>query len=570
MMEDRTANKNILSGYAYYLAEHKLLDKDAAINALQQAHQHKTSYIDFLVKQKLLDEYQVAKTTAEYFGLPLCDINAFNVDLVPSEYLNIQLVRKRIALPLFKKGGLLYIAITDPTVEHLNEIRFLTGFDTRLFIAEASKLGQIIDELLNTLILSEIGGSDTESATNVVVNAYKEETPDLAAYDVESAPVINYVNKVLLDAIDKKASDIHFEHYEDSYRIRYREHGILSPVQTPPLKLANYLLARLKVMSDLDITEHRIPQDGRFKLILSKSRSVDFRVSVCPTLFGEKVVLRILDAAGAAGGIEKLGMDPKQKEDMMGALERSQGMILVTGPTGSGKTVTLYSSLNYLNSPEKNISTVEDPVEIPVAGINQVNVNTKTGLTFSVALRSFLRQDPDIIMVGEIRDLETAEIAVKAAQTGHLVLSTLHTNSAPETITRLMNMGIEPFNLASSLKIVIAQRLVRVLCNECKKKVEIPSEALLKEGFTKEEVNKVTLYEPQGCDHCSHGYKGRVGIFEVLPISSEMEEIIMSGGKVLDMVAQAKKEGISNLRESGLKKVKDGITSLKELNRVFK
>lgn len=569
-MEDRTANKNILSGYAYYLAEHKLLDKDAAINALQQAHQHKTSYIDFLVKQKLLDEYQVAKTTAEYFGLPLCDINAFNVDLVPSEYLNIQLVRKRIALPLFKKGGLLYIAITDPTVEHLNEIRFLTGFDTRLFIAEASKLGQIIDELLNTLILSEIGGSDTESATNVVVNAYKEETPDLAAYDVESAPVINYVNKVLLDAIDKKASDIHFEHYEDSYRIRYREHGILSPVQTPPLKLANYLLARLKVMSDLDITEHRIPQDGRFKLILSKSRSVDFRVSVCPTLFGEKVVLRILDAAGAAGGIEKLGMDPKQKEDMMGALERSQGMILVTGPTGSGKTVTLYSSLNYLNSPEKNISTVEDPVEIPVAGINQVNVNTKTGLTFSVALRSFLRQDPDIIMVGEIRDLETAEIAVKAAQTGHLVLSTLHTNSAPETITRLMNMGIEPFNLASSLKIVIAQRLVRVLCNECKKKVEIPSEALLKEGFSKEEVSKLTLYEPQGCDHCSHGYKGRVGIFEVLPISTEMEEIIMSGGKVLDMVAQAKKEGISNLRESGLKKVKDGITSLKELNRVFK
>lgn len=568
-MED-SSSKNVLTGYASYLAEHNLLEKQVALSALQQAHQNKTSYIDYLVKQKLLDEGDVAKATAEYFGLPLCDVLSFNIENVPSEYLNIQLVRKRVGLPLFKKSGLLYLAVTDPTAETLHEIRFLTGFDTRLLIVEASKLAQVIDQLLNTLILSEISGVGEDKVSNITVNAYKEETADLAAYDVESAPIVNYVNKVLLDAIEKKASDIHFEHYEDQYRIRFRQHGVLYPITSPPLKLANYILARIKVMSDLDITEHRVPQDGRFKLILSRKRAVDFRVSVCPTLFGEKIVLRILDSASALQGIEALGMEPKQREDLLSALQRSQGMILVTGPTGSGKTVTLYTSLNYLNSSEKNISTVEDPVEIPLLGINQVNVNLKTGLTFSTALRAFLRQDPDIIMVGEIRDLETAEIGVKAAQTGHLVLSTLHTNSAPETISRLMNMGIEPYNLAASLKIVIAQRLVRVLCEQCKQPENIDTTVLAQEGFSAEEIGSFTPYTAQGCDHCTAGYKGRMGIFEVMPISIEMEAIIMRGGNTLDIAQQAKQEGINDLRTSGLQKVKQGLTSLAELNRVFK
>jgi type IV pilus assembly protein PilB len=567
-MED-SSSKSVLSGYAYYLAEQNLLDKDAALNALQQASANGTSYIDYLVKQKLVDEYNVAKTTSEYFGLPLCDLSAFNSDLIPSEYLNIQLVKRRLALPLFKKSGLLYLAITDPTIQGLYELRFLTGHDTRLFITEASKLDLVIDELLNSLILSEISDSD-DGLKNIEVNSYKEEVADLGAYDVESAPIVNYVNRVLVDAIEKKASDIHFEHYENSYRIRYRQNGVLYPITPPPLKLANYILARMKVMSDLDITEHRMPQDGRFKLIISKKKAVDFRVSVCPTLFGEKIVLRILDAAITLQGVDKVGMAPAQKEHFIKALSRSQGMILVTGPTGSGKTVTLYSALNHLNSPDVNISTVEDPVEIPVPGINQVHVNLKTGLTFTTALRSFLRQDPDIIMVGEIRDIETAEIAVKASQTGHLVLSTLHTNSAPETVTRLMNMGVEPFNLASSLAIVIAQRLVRVLCTICRQPEDLPEAALIEEGFRADEMSSLKIYKSIGCEHCTQGFTGRVGIFEVMPITPEMAQLIMAGANALQIVVQAKVEGVASLRESGLDKVREGVTSLAELNRVFK
>lgn len=476
-------------------------------------------------------------------------------------------------MPLFIKSELLYFAITDPTIENLHEIRFLTGFNTRLFVVEASKLHQQIDHLLNRLLLSEISDvtSETPEQRNIVVDTYKEnENQDLVSADLESAPVVNYVNHVLLDAIEKKASDIHFEHYEGSYRIRLRQHGVLFPISPPPFHLANYILARIKVMSDLDITEHRIPQDGRFKLILGKKKSIDFRVSVCPTLYGEKVVLRILDPASVGHGLEHLGMDAIQHEHLLNALQRSQGMMLVTGPTGSGKTVTLYTSLHYLNSTDKNISAVEDPVEIPIQGINQVHVNPKTGLTFATVLRSFLRQDPDVIMVGEIRDLETAEIAVKAAQTGHLVLSTLHTNSASETITRLMNMGIESYNLASSLKIVIAQRLVRLLCNKCKKKEELPNEILLKEGFSPDDLGTFELFGPGGCESCIQGFKGRAGIFEVLPISPDMANLIMCGARSLEIIAQAKKEGIADLREAGIKKVKSGVTSLSELNRVFK
>jgi type IV pilus assembly protein PilB len=564
------AAKNVLSGFASYLAESGLLDKQVALNALQQSTINKVSYIDFLVAQKLLDEPQVAKITAEYFGLPICDISAFDTDNIPSEYLNMQLVRKRLALPLFKKGGLLFLAVTDPTLEHLSEIRFLTGLDMRLLVVRASSLTEIIDNLLNALILSEVSEVGDEQLGNITVNAYKEDTSDLSTFDIESAPVVNFVNRVLLDAIEKGVSDVHFERYEDTYRIRFRQHGVLYATNAPPPKLANYLLARIKVMSDLDITEHRLPQDGRFKLIISKKRSIDFRVSVCPTLFGEKIVLRVLDRSQGFQKTEQLGMDKIQEEHLMNSLSRSQGMILVTGPTGSGKTVTLYSSLNFLNSVEKNISTVEDPVEIPIQGINQVHVNPKVGLTFSAVLRSFLRQDPDIIMVGEIRDLETAEIAVKAAQTGHLVLSTLHTNSAPETVTRLMNMGIEPYNLASSLSIVVAQRLVRELCNYCKQKVDLPMEILLKEGFKENEIGSFQLYDAGHCERCIKGFKGRIGIFEVMPITEEMSSLIMQGGNAIEISSQAKKEQVINLRESGLKKVKEGIVSLSELNRVFR
>jgi type IV pilus assembly protein PilB len=569
-MEESSSTK-VLSGFATYLSESRLIDKEVALNALQQSHANKISYIEYLIKHKLLEEYPVAKATSEYFGLPLCDLDAFNEDLIPAEYMNIQLVKKKMALPLFKKSGLLYIAIMDPTVENLYELRFLTGLDVRLLVVEASKLTQVIDELLNTLILSEIDVMSGDRLDTITVNPYKDdEGTDVSTYDVESAPVVNYVNRVLLDAIDKGASDIHFEHYEDAYRIRFRQHGILYPVNSPPLKLANYLLARIKVMSSLDITEHRIPQDGRFKLFLSKKRAVDFRVSVCPTLFGEKIVLRILDPSQIAQGLGSLGMDPMQQASYLDNLQRSQGMILVTGPTGSGKTVTLYSGLNFLNSTEKNISTVEDPVEIPLQGVNQVNVNLKAGLNFSMALRSFLRQDPDIIMVGEIRDLETAEIGIKAAQTGHLVLSTLHTNSAPETVARLMNMGVEPYNLASALSLVIAQRLVRQLCDYCKIKQNLPDELLLKEGFVKDELPTLQIFEPGECEHCIHGYTGRIGIFEVMPVSRDMSFLIMRGGNALEIIEQAKSEGVINLRESGLQKIRKGLTSLSELNRVFK
>jgi len=570
-MQEESSSKNVLSGFASHLAEAGVLDKKLALSILQQTATNKESYIDHLVKQKLVDETRVAQVTSEYFGFPLFDINAFNAELVPTELLTLQIVKKRLGLPLFKKSNLLFLAIADPTLENLYEIRFLTGSDIRFFIVESSQLTQVIDELLNTLILTEISNFGDDQIDNVTVNAYKdEEAADISTFDVESAPVVNYVNRILLDAIEKSASDIHFERYEDSYRIRFRIHGVLSATAAPPPKLANYLLARIKVISNLDITEHRLPQDGRFKLIISRKRSVDFRVSVCPTLFGEKIVLRILDTGTAGQGIERLGMDSTQKEHFLNALQRSQGLILVTGPTGSGKTVTLYSALNYLNSVEKNISTVEDPVEIPVQGINQVHVNLKTGLTFALALRAFLRQDPDVIMVGEIRDIETAEIAVKASQTGHLVLSTLHTNSAPETITRLMNMGIPPYNLATSLAIIIAQRLIRVLCDRCKVKETFPEDVLLREGFTKEEMGTFEFYGPGNCDFCSKGYKGRMGIFEVMPVSAEMATLIMTGGNTIDIAKLAQKEGVANLRASGRQKIKEGTTSLVELNRVFK
>lgn len=568
-MEDMSS-KSSLSGFAYYLAENKLVDRQTGLDVLKKATQEKVSYIDYLIKEKLLDDSQAAKATSEYYGLPLCDISAFNFELIPNEFLNIQIVRKRLALPLFEKNGFLYIAVTDPTIENLYDVKFLTGYDIRLIVTEGNKLAQIIDGVLNNLIISEISGPGSKTDEGISAEPYKEEISDVVTYDVESAPVVNYVNKIILDAIDKGASDIHFERYDKDYRIRYRLNGVLYPVASPPIKLANFLLARIKIMSNLDITEHRVPQDGRFKMTITKFKSIDFRVSVCPTLYGEKIVLRLLDPTQIFHNLDELGMTQLQKDGLVNGLSHTQGIILVTGPTGSGKTVTLYSALNYLNSTEDNIMTVEDPVEIPLHGVNQVHVNPKIGLNFAAALRAFLRQDPDIIMVGEIRDLETAQISVQAAQTGHLVLSTLHTNSGPETIARLLYMGIEPYNLASSLILVIAQRLIRVLCNYCKEKDELPVDILLKEGFRQDEIDKVQLYKPGECEHCIHGYTGRTGIFEVMPVSDEMRLLIMRGANAIEINAQAKKEKIQTLREDGLDKVKRGITSLAELNRTFK
>ncbi|VVC77071.1 Type II secretion system protein E [Aquicella siphonis] len=567
---DDMSTKSSMSGFAYYLFENKMLDRQVGLEALKQAALDKISYFDYLVKHKLLDAARVAKATSEYFGLPLCDITAFDFSLIPTEYLNINLVRKRMALPLFVKNGFLYLAITDPTIENLYDIRFLTGLDTRLLVTDGNQLTQVIDNLLNKLIISEISRPGSLIRENLGEEPHKEDTSELATYDAESAPVVNYVNKIIIDAIEKGASDIHFERYDNDYRIRYRLNGVLYPVATPPIKLANYLLARIKIMSNLDITEHRIPQDGRFKLTLSKYKTIDFRVSVCPALYGEKIVLRLLDPTQIFHNLNELGMEEKQQEILLDSLGHTQGIILVTGPTGSGKTVTLYSALNYLNSPDDNIMTVEDPVEIPLHGVNQVHVNPKVGLTFSSALRSFLRQDPDIIMVGEIRDLETAQISIQAAQTGHLVLSTLHTNSGPETIARLMYMGVEPYNLASSLILVIAQRLLRMLCPICKQVEELPEDILIKEGFKPEEIGTFQLYKPGSCERCIHGFTGRSGIFEVMPISEEMRFLMIRGANAIELNEQAKKENIRNLRQAGLDKVKMGKTSLAELNRTFK
>jgi len=477
-MEEISLNSSI-TGFAFYLSERKILGKEAALDAIKEAAKNKISYIEYLISQKLINPNVVAKATSEYFGLPLCDIAAFKLDQLSSEFLNIQCVRKRQALPVFEKNGLFYLAVTDPTIEGLNDVRFLTGLDTRLLITDGSKLHQAIDSLLNTQMISEISEAEGKSSEDMFAEAQKEHITDFGTYDADSAPVIKYVNKIIVDAIEMGASDIHFERYDKEYRIRYRVHGVLFPIATPPIKIANYLLARIKIMSNLDITEHRLPQDGRFKLAFTKYKSMDFRVSVCPTLFGEKIVLRLLDPSQAFHGLDELGMDELQKQALLAALSCTQGIILVTGPTGAGKTVTLYSALNYLNSPDDNIMTVEDPVEIPLHGINQVHVNTKVGLTFAAALRSFLRQDPDIIMIGEIRDLETGQISVQAAQTGHLVLSTLHTNSCAETIARLMYMGIEPYNVASSLILVMAQRLMRILCPYCKEKEELPRDIMM-------------------------------------------------------------------------------------------
>lgn len=552
------------------LSKHDLVPTEMVDQISADFIQQKKPFVRYLVEDKHFNAHHIANILSRSFGYPLIDLKQFDTSLVPEGIRNEKLIRKHNALPLFLRGKVLFVAMSDPTnIDALEEIQFNTGFTTELVLTNEQGLHECIERVLeeesDALDISDI---DTEELSGIDVQEERNEDDNIGSGDKEDAPIVVYINKILLDAIKKGASDLHFEPYEKSYRIRFRVDGILTEVAKPPISLASRMAARLKVMSKLDIAERRVPQDGRIKLALSKRKSIDFRVSTLPTMWGEKIVMRILDSSSAMLGIDMLGYEAEQKKIYMDALAQPQGMILVTGPTGSGKTVSLYTGLNILNTAERNISTAEDPVEINLEGINQVQINTKAGLTFPSALRSFLRQDPDIVMVGEIRDLETAEIAIKAAQTGHLVLSTLHTNSAAETLTRLLNMGVPSYNVASSVSIIIAQRLARRLCTQCREEEVIPQAELLKQGFPPEKIGQFKLFKPVGCDLCTGGYKGRVGIYEVIKISETIASIIMEGGNSLDIAAQCQKEGYDNLRQSGLKKAMQGMSSLEEINRV--
>jgi len=569
-----TPNTQIpLSGLARKLVQDGLLSDAQAQQANSEALKSKVPFVSYVVEKKLLPAIDLAQAASIEFGVPLLDINTVDIDAEVAKLVAEKLIRKHHTLPIFKRGNRLFVAVSDPTnLQALDEIKFHVGMSTEPILVEEDKLGKTIDKVIdaNDTSLSALAG-DTDLDDVEFVDEDEQGGPDTSESDADDTPVVRFVNKVLLDAINKGASDIHFEPYEKTYRVRFRVDGILKEVAAPPIGMGPRLSARLKVMSRLDISERRVPQDGRIKMNLSKNRSIDFRVNTCPTLFGEKIVLRILDPNSAKLGIDALGFEAEQKEVFLENLHKPYGMFLVTGPTGSGKTVTLYTGVNILNEPGINISTAEDPVEINMPGINQVNVNPKVGLTFADALRAFLRQDPDVILVGEIRDLETAEIGIKAAQTGHMVLSTLHTNDAPQTLTRMVNMGVPPFNIASAVNLIIAQRLARRLCTHCKKPVDIPKEALLEEGFAEKDVSKgIKVFGPIGCDQCSDGYKGRVGIYQVMPVSEVMGKIIMEGGNSMQLAEQATKEGVKDLRESGLKKVMDGMTSLEEVNRVTK
>ncbi|MBP5992787.1 MAG: type IV-A pilus assembly ATPase PilB [Acinetobacter sp.] len=537
--------------------------------AIDGARKNKKKLIPYLIDHSNINPSIIAALIAQEFGEPYLNLDAFNADLLPKEITDVNLVNKYQVLPLYQRGQTLYVATSDPTdLEALDAIKLNTKLNVSPIIVEANKLQKLIEKSFADTSTFDFGSEDLD--VNLVNGDDNNLTQEEDEPSEEDSPIVKYINKLLVDAIRMGASDLHFEPYEKSYRVRYRVDGVLRHIANPPLQLANRLASRLKVMSQMDISEKRIPQDGRIKLKLSKTKAIDFRVNALPTLFGEKLVLRILDPSSAMLGIDALGYEEDQKQLFMDALEKPQGMLLITGPTGSGKTVSLYTGLNILNTESANISTAEDPVEINLEGINQVNVNTKVGLTFSAALKSFLRQDPDIIMVGEIRDLETAEIAIKAAQTGHMVMSTLHTNSAPETLTRLRNMGVPSFNIATSVNLVIAQRLARRLCSHCKKPVDVPKNSLLEMGFTEKDLAdpELKIYQPVGCEECSEGYKGRVGIYEVMKVTPEISKIIMEDGNALEIAAASEKMGFNNLRRSGLKKVISGLTSLQEINRV--
>ncbi|MGH8233626.1 MAG: type IV-A pilus assembly ATPase PilB [Rhodanobacteraceae bacterium] len=563
-----------LTGIPRRLALEGVLTEEDARAAVEDAVRQKMSVTSYLVENGMVDGLRMAQALSAEFGVPMLDISAIDVTQLPMGELSEELIENHVVLPLLKRGNRLFVGVKDPANPRtLEEIKFHTNCAIEPILIEAEQLKRGIEQAQNAQSIS-LGDSDGADEGLDGLNIGDDgDNADNAVVDTNStddAPVVKYVNKILLDAIKRGASDIHFEPYETKYRVRVRLDGVLKAVSSPPLKLAPRISSRLKVMARLDIAERRVPQDGRMKLNLSKTKSFDFRVSTLPTLGGEKIVLRILDAAAAKLGVEKLGYEDDQKELFLEAINKPYGMVLVTGPTGSGKTVSMYTALNILNTIGRNISTVEDPVEIRVEGINQVQQNVKRGMTFAAALRSFLRQDPDVIMVGEIRDLETAEIAVKAAQTGHMVISTLHTNDAAQTITRMMNMGIAPYNLTSSVLLVIAQRLARRL-HDCKKPMALPKAALLAEGFSEEEIDGgLTLYDAVGCSGCNEGYKGRTGLYEVMPMSEEIQQIILEGGSAMQIAEIARKAGVRNLRQSALLKVKHGITSLAEINRVTK
>ena len=564
-----------LSGLARRLVQDGIIAADAAKSAADEARKERVPFVSHLVRGGLAASRDIANSASEEFGVPLFDLAAFDVEAIPKDLVADKLVRTHNALPLIRRGVRLYVAVSDPTnLQGLDEIKFQTGVNTEPVLVEEDKLAQLIEKHLSReeeSAFDDLGGD--EDLENLETEAVDEEggPDDDDSKGADETPIVRFVNKMLLDAIKTGASDIHFEPYEKSYRVRFRRDGILEEVARPPANLGVRLSARLKVMSEMDISERRVPQDGRIKMKISKSKAIDFRVNTCPTLFGEKVVLRILDPSSTKMGIDMLGYEDNQKALYLDALESPQGMILVTGPTGSGKTVSLYTGLNILNVEGRNIATAEDPVEFNFEGINQVNVNARVGLDFSSALRAFLRQDPDVIMVGEIRDLETAEIAIKAAQTGHMVLSTLHTNSAPETLTRLRNMGVPSFNIATSVNLIIAQRLARRLCGNCKKPQEVPDDALREMGFTEEDLaSEFELFEPNsdGCDKCNGGYKGRVGIYEVVKMTEPLRRIVMEDGNSIEIADVAKEQGFDSLPRSGLKKAMQGVTSLAEVNRV--
>jgi type IV pilus assembly protein PilB len=567
-----TAPQSAISGLPRRLVQDGILSEDALLEAMEASAAAKSNLVAHLVANNLASARDVAIAASHEFGVPLMDLDAMELDLEVVRIVDEKLLTKHRVLPLVRRGKRLYVGVTDPTnLSAVDEIKFQTGLRVEPVVVEQDKLESLVAGALEAVDTSMSSFEEDDfDLENLEVSGGDDEVHDeLSRAEVDDAPVVRFVNKVMLDGIKKGASDIHFEPYEKFFRVRFRQDGILTEIARPPVQLAVKVVARLKVMARLDIAERRIPQDGRIKMRLSKNRAIDFRVNTCPTLFGEKVVLRILDPSSAQLGIDALGYEAEQKIAYETQLAKPYGMILVTGPTGSGKTVSLYTGLNILNTADRNISTAEDPAEINLPGVNQVNVNPKVGLTFASALKAFLRQDPDIIMVGEIRDLETAEIAIKAAQTGHLVLSTLHTNDAPKTLTRMVDMGVKPYAIASSVSLIIAQRLARRLCNNCKEAIDVPAEALLKEGFTQDEVEAgVTIFKPVGCNQCTGGYKGRTGIFQVMPVTETIGRIIMEGGNAMQIADQAIKEGVADLRRSGLKKVKDGIIGLEEVNRV--
>ncbi|WP_421575092.1 type IV-A pilus assembly ATPase PilB [Stenotrophomonas maltophilia] len=569
-----TANLVGITGIARRLVQDGALEEAVARTAMADATAARQPLPQWFADKKLVTAAQLAAANSLEFGMPLLDVTAFDSSHNAMKLVSEELLRKHHVLPLLKRGGKLFVGTSNPT-HSLDEIKFHTNLVVEPILVDEEQIRRTLEQWQTTkdALGSALGGGDDDMGDLDVSTGDEEGGATDSGIDAkgDDTPVVKFINKVLVDAIRKGASDIHFEPYEDDYRVRLRIDGLLKNVAKAPVKLNQRIAARLKVMAQLDIAEKRVPQDGRIKLNLSKTRQIDFRVSTLPTLFGEKVVLRILDGSAAKLGIDKLGYEPAQQKLFLDAIHKPYGMVLVTGPTGSGKTVSLYTALGILNDETRNISTAEDPVEIRLPGVNQVQQNVKRGMTFAAALRSFLRQDPDIIMVGEIRDLETAEIAIKAAQTGHMVLSTLHTNDAPQTIARLMNMGIAPYNITSSVTLVIAQRLARRLCNNCKRPVELPANALLAEGFTQAQLDAgIKLFEPVGCDECTEGYKGRTGLYQVMPMTDEISTIVLAGGNALQIAEAAQLAGVNDLRQSALIKAAAGVTGLAEINRVTK